>query len=183
MTASSSPADHLDNQLLDQLESGLREFPQRWIAGAGEVSDFFARWDAGWNTHDLDDLEMMVTEDITWEDPAMHGATVHGRAEFRSFTETFFRAFPDVHLEGTGELYLALEGRGLALPWRMTGTFTGELAIWSKDFGSNPVTVVPTGKRFELEGVDLYDFRDGLICDYTIQYDLLGFSQQLGLLG
>jgi hypothetical protein len=34
-----------------------------------------------------------------------------------------------------------------------------------------------------LEGVDLYEFRDGLLADYSIVYDLLGFSAQIGLMG
>ena len=116
------------------------------------------------------------------EDPAMFGETAHGRHEFRAFIEIFFHAFPDVHLEGTGALYLALEGTGLALPWRMTGTFTGELAFWGKRYGSKPPTLAPTGRAIDIEGIDLYEFRDGLISRHTLLYDVYDFSQQIGLL-
>ena len=112
----------------------------------------------------------------------MFGETAHGRSEFRAFVETFFRAFPDVHLESTGTLYPALEGTGLALPWRMTGTFTGELAFWGKRYGSKPSTWAPTGRPIDIEGIDLYEFRDGLISRQTLIYDLYDFSQQIGLL-
>jgi hypothetical protein len=112
----------------------------------------------------------------------MFGETVHGRSEFRVFTEMFFRAFPDVHLESTGTLYPALEGTGLALPWRMTGTFTGELAFWGKRYGSKPPTWAPTGRTIDIDGIDLYEFRDGLISHHTLIYDLYNFSQQIGLL-
>jgi len=123
----------------------------------------------------------MVTEDITWEDPAQFGATVHGRAEFRAFTEDLFRAIPDIRFDPIGAPYLPLEGDGLAVRWRMTGTFTGDLALWAKRFGPNAPAYAPTGRRVDLEGVDLYGFRDGLISRWRIVYDLFGLSQQLGL--
>jgi hypothetical protein len=148
-----------------------------------EREDFFGRWGTAWNTHDLDLLETLVAEDIVCRDPAMFGQIVESRTEFRDFIETLFAAFPDVHFEGTGALYLALEGNGIALPWRMKGTFTGELAAWSKNPGSEPARTTPTGQAFDMAGVDLYEFRDGLLCDYSIVYDLLGFSAQIGLLG
>jgi hypothetical protein len=176
-TAPTQPTD-----LLEQLQGGLQGFSERWLPRAGELDDFFERWDTAWNTHSLDQLDALVTEDIVCEDPAMFGETAHGRGEFRAFIEIFFRAFPDVHLEGTGALYPALEGTGLALPWRMTGTFTGELAFWGKQYGSKPPTWAPTGRRIDIDGIDLYEFRDGLISRQTLIYDLYGFSQQIGLL-
>ena len=125
-----TPSGTGSTDLLEQLTSGLQGFSERWLARAGELDAHLARWETAWNTHDLDGLAALVTEDIVCEDPAMFGETVHGRREFRAFAEMFFRAFPDVRLEGTGALYPALHGTGLALPWRMTGTFTGELAFW-----------------------------------------------------
>jgi steroid delta-isomerase-like uncharacterized protein len=168
--------------LLGQLRAGLPGLSERWLPRAGELSDFLERWETAWNTHDLDLLEALVTEDVVCEDPAMFGETAHGRREFRAFAELFFRAFPDVHLEGTGALYPALEGTGLALPWRMTGTFTGGLAFWGKRYGSKPPTWAPTGRAIDIEGIDLYQFRDGLISRHTLIYDLYGFTQQIGLL-
>jgi steroid delta-isomerase-like uncharacterized protein len=149
-------------------------------AGGGEALDHLDRWVKAWNSHDLDDLETMVTEDIRWDDPAMRGETVHGRAEFRAFTETFFEAFPDVQVEGVGA-YLALEGTGLAVRSRMTGTFAGELRLWGKGPGPRPPAIPPTGRRFDVGAVDLYEFRDGLISDWTLVYDLVDFGQQIGL--
>jgi hypothetical protein len=172
-----------DSLSLDQLKGGLQGFSERWLPRADELHSFFERWDQAWNTHDLDLLETLVAEDIVCEDPAMFGQRVESRAELRAFIETLFDAFPDVHFEDTGAFYLALEGNGVALPWRMTGTFTGEMAVWSKNPGSEASTTAPTGRSFDLEGVDLNEFRDGLLCNYSIVYDLLGFSAQIGLMG
>jgi predicted ester cyclase len=168
--------------LQDQLERGLRGLPERWLPRVGGLDALLTRWETAWNTHDLDLLETAVTEDVVWEDPAMFGETVHGRSEFRAFTEILFHAIPDVHFEDAGEPHLALEGTGLALPWRMTGTFTGELAFWGKRYGSQPPTWAPTGRRLDIEGVDLYEFRDGLISHWKIVYDVYGMLQQIGLL-
>jgi steroid delta-isomerase-like uncharacterized protein len=169
-------------QSLEAVEEQLQEFPGRWLPRAGALRDFLARWLEAWNSHAVDDLVALVTDDITWEDPAMFGDTVHGHAEFRAFTETLFRGLPDVRFEGVGAHYLNLEGTGLALRWRMTGTFTGDLALWGKRFGPTPPAYAPTGRRVDIEGVDVYEFRDGLISDWTIVYDLFGLSRQLGLL-
>jgi len=180
--ATAPPTSQQAEPLLEQLNRGLDGFSERWLARAGELDDFLGRWEAAWYTHDLDLLESLVTEDVVWDDPAMFGETVHGRGEFRAFTEIFFRAFPDIRFEGVGEPYLALEGAGITLPWRGTGTFSGELAFWGKRYGSAPPTCAPTGRRVDIEGVDLYEFRDGLISHWKIIYDLYDFTQQVGLL-
>jgi steroid delta-isomerase-like uncharacterized protein len=169
-------------QSLERLEEDLQGFPERWLPRANELREFATRWLEAWNSHDLDTLETMVTEDITWDDPAQFGETVHGRAEFRAFTEDLFRGIPDVRFDPIGAPYLPLEGDGLAVRWRMTGTFTGDLAVWGKRFGPNPPAYAPTGRRVDIEGVDLYEFRDGLISRWDIVYDLLGLSTQLGLM-
>jgi predicted ester cyclase len=164
---------------LEQLEEGLRELPERWLPHAAELRDFADRWERAWNSHSLDALESMITEDVTWEDPAMFGQTVHGRPEFRAFADTFFRAFPDVYVEGLGAPHLSLEGAGMALRTRMIGTFTGDLVRWGQD--PAPPSVPPTGRRFDIGAVELYEFQDGLVSHWTIAYDLLAMSAQLGL--
>jgi hypothetical protein len=179
-TRSDRPEQATD--LLEQLTGGLHGFTERWLPRASELSDYLQRWETAWNTHDVNQLQALVTEDIVCEDPAMFGETAHGRSEFGAFAELFFRAFPDVRLESTGALYPALEGTGLALPWRMIGTFTGELAFWGKSYGSKPPSWAPTGRSLDIEGIDLYEFRDGLVSRHTLIYDLYDFSQQCGLL-
>ena len=171
-----------DPSAATSIADSLRQLTLRWLPRADEVQSFFDHWAAAWDAHSLDELDALITDDITWEDPAMHGAIVHGRAEFRAFTETFFRAFPDVAFASIGEPYVDLDGSSLGVRWRMTGTFTGPLEIWSNSFADEPPTIAPNGKRFEIDGIDLYKLRDGLVSDYTILYDLTALSQQLGLL-
>ncbi len=182
MTTTAPPTSQQTTDLPGQLRGGLQGFSERWLPRVSELDDFLGRWETAWNTHNLDELEALVTEDIVCEDPAMLGETAHGRGEFRAFIEIFFRAFPDVHFESTGALYLALEGTGMALPWRLTGTFTGELQFWGKRYGPKPPALAPTGRAVDIDGIDLYEFRDGLISRHTLIYDPFDFSQQIGLL-
>ncbi len=182
MATSAPPTPNQTTDLMERLRGGLQGFSERWLARAGELDDFLGRWETAWNTHDPGGLEALVTEDIVCEDPAMLGETAHGRHEFRAFSELFFRAFPDVHIESTGAVYLAFEGTGMALPWRLTGTFTGELQFWGKRYGSKPPALAPTGRAVDINGIDLYEFRDGLISRHTLIYDPVDFSQQIGLL-
>jgi steroid delta-isomerase-like uncharacterized protein len=162
-------------------DEDLRALIGRWVPQLDALRGFAEGWVPAWNAHDVDELQTLVTDDITWEDPAMHGATVHGRAEFRAFIEPFFEAFPDVRVEAVGAPYLPLEGTALAIRSRMTGTFTGELVLWAKGLDNPPPTISPTGQRFDIHGVDFYGFRDGLVSEWTIVYDLLDFSRQIGL--
>jgi len=166
----------------EHLEERLHGLRDSWLPRADELRNFAGRWVEAWNAHSLDDLETMVTADVAWEDPAMRGETVHGRVEFRAFAGTFFRAFPDVTVEGVGDPYLSLEGTGVAVRSRMSGTFTGGLTPWGKRFGPTPPAIPPTGRPFDIRGVDLYGFREGLVSNWTIVYDLADFSQQIGLL-
>jgi hypothetical protein len=38
-----------------------------------------------------------------------------------------------------------------------------------------------TGKRIELDGIDIYDFHEGLLARYRSRYDLSEFARQVGL--
>lgn len=166
---------------VEELERDLRELPERWLPRAGEVVGWAQRWLEAWTSHDLDTLTELVTDDIVWDDPGMLGETVHGRSELRAFSEIFLRAFPDVRFNATAAPYLASDGSGLAVPWRMTATFTGELALWGKRHGANPPALAPTGRRADLKGVDLYEFRDGLLSRWTTVCDAFDLNRQLGL--
>lgn len=165
----------------DELERLIGELPERWAPHTRPTFDWLMRWLAAWNDHDLDVLETLIADDLAWEDPIMVGETVHGKAEFREYIETFWRGFPDVVFKPTGPPFLNVSGLRMAVPWRMQGTLTGELAWWGKRYGRRPPTFAPTNRRADIEGYDIYTFRDGLLAHYSIVCDFLTLSQQLGL--
>lgn len=146
-------------------------------ADGERIYDFLAQWAEALSSHDLDELDALVCEDVIWVDPAMLGDTVHGRAEVRAFHETLLHGFPDIRFQRVSSPYAALEGGGVAQRWRMTGTFTGDLRLWG-----TRAAYAPTRRRLDLEIVSFYELRAGLVCHWAIHYDLLDFSQQIGIL-
>ena len=53
------------------------------------------------------------------------------------------------------------------------GTHTGPL---------DPPGFAPTGRRWELDGVDLHEYRDGRVSRLRIAFDMLSATRQLGLM-
>lgn len=138
---------------------------------AAFVRSFAERWLAGWNDHDVEALVELCTEDVLWEDPALPGPE-RGRAAVREYLEGTWSMFPDLAFTLPEPPMLALEGPRAAQVWVMTGTMLGP-DPWAG--------FAPTGKRMQIEGNDLYEFRDGLVSHYRGRYDLAEVARQLGL--
>lgn len=147
--------------------------------GYDAVRDFAERWVDRWNAHAVEDILALVSEDVSWEDPVME-QTAHGRDAAREYISTLFRAFPDIEWAMPGALHVAPEGSGadgvtrVAQVWVCRGTVLGPL---------DPPGFAPTGRAFELRGVDLWDLRhhDGRLCRVTSHYDALGWARDVGL--
>jgi steroid delta-isomerase-like uncharacterized protein len=136
------------------------------------LREFGDRYLAAWNAHDPDAVAACVAEDIVWEDPALPEAA-RGRPEVAEFVRASATAFPDYRFSEPGAPAIGDEGRVAYVPWRMTATNTGPI---------DPPGFAPTGRGFEVEGVDLWRFRGGLIWRYRAVYDFAGMARQLGLL-
>ena len=137
---------------------------------AAFVRDFSERWVAAWNAHDADALVAMCTDDVEWEDPASP-EVAHGHEEVREFLATIWTIFPDLAFTTPEPPLVALEGPRAAQVWRLSGTF----------LGPDPTGFAPTGKHVDQEGVDLYEFRDGLVARYRARYDVSESLRQMGL--
>src|ERR1700736_1169635 len=115
-TRTTAKLDIMDDDSLDQAFATAK-------AHAAELREWAQKWWDAWNTQDLDGVVALVDENIVYEDPAMLGEPIRGRAQFRAFVEMFFSAFPDALFEQSEwPIYLATEGVGIAAPWRVTGT-------------------------------------------------------------
>jgi predicted ester cyclase len=88
----------------------------------------------------------------------------------RAQMEELFAAVPDARFEVVAT---TLEGERCALQWRMIGTFDG---------GAPMQGVVPTGSTLELEGVDVFTVRDGLIWRNDAFSDTMEFARQVGMM-
>ncbi len=117
---------------------------------------------AAWNDRDLDKFLALLTDDVYWTDPAMLGSPASGKAAVRRFAESVITAFPDFTYAIRGSMCVSADGQRCIIPWRITGTHLARL---------EPAGFMPTNRRADFEGVDLLDFRDGLVCRVETYFD------------
>lgn len=137
------------------------------------LNDFVRRYAKAWTKKEsaANPLKSLITEDVRWGDP-MLPQPIHGSAAVLGLLEACFTAFPDLTCDVMDPLYVCADGKSVMFHWRLSGTLNGPL----------PSGAQPTGKRMSMEGVDRWEFRDGLICHYQAYYDLGDMLRQVGLM-
>ncbi|HVS28815.1 MAG TPA: nuclear transport factor 2 family protein [Solirubrobacteraceae bacterium] len=136
------------------------------------VREFAAGYAAAWNGYDSSAMAGLVTEDVEWHDPALP-APARGLAEVQAFMETSWRAFPDLRFSQPDPPHISTSGNLVAWAWRMEGTMRGPI---------EPPGFAPTGRRMTVDGVDLWQLRDGRIAHYRAFYDMTDLARQLGIM-
>ena len=136
------------------------------------IRDFAQRWIDAWNSHEVDRVLALMSEDIEYCADAWP-KLMRGHADVREFLEAGWRAMPDMTLELLGGPYVIPGEPRAALHWRGRATHTGPL---------DPPGFAPTGRRWEQDGVDFLEYRDGRVCKLRITFDMLSVSRQLGLM-
>jgi steroid delta-isomerase-like uncharacterized protein len=139
---------------------------------SADLRSFIERYIAAWNGFDADALAQLITEDVTWADPALP-EPARGVVAVQEFMRTSARAFPDLRFSEPDPPHLTANGDLIAWAWTMDGTFRGPI---------DPPGFAPTGKRMKVDGVDLWRLRDGKIADYRAFYDMNDLVRQLGIL-
>jgi hypothetical protein len=125
------------------------------------IRDFATQWIDACNSHEVDRLLALMSEDIEYRDDAWP-KPMRGHADV-----------PDSTFELLGGPYVIPGEPRAALHWRGRATHTGPL---------DPPGFAPTGRRWEQDGVDLHEYRDGRVCKLRITVDVLSISRQLGLM-
>ena len=136
------------------------------------LSEFTQRYEAAWNGRDSSAIEALVTDDVSWFDPALP-ETIHGPAAVRRFMEDSWRAFPDLRFSEPDPPFRVEQGDKVAWAWVMEGTFTGPL---------DPPGFAPTGRSMRVQGIDEWTFRDGRIAIYRANWDVMDLARQLGIM-
>ena len=135
------------------------------------VEDFARNYEDAWHARDADRIAAACTEDVEWNDPALR-EPLHGRDGVRRFVRETVRMAPDFRVDTLSAPCIVPGEPTILVPYRMTGTATGPWEF---------LDMAPTGRSFEIEGVDRWEMRDGLIARYTTFYDGLDMSRQLGV--
>ena len=136
------------------------------------LRDFMLRWQDAWNSHDVERVLALMTEDIELRDGGWP-KPMRGHADVREFLKSIWRAMPDMTFEPISGPYVIPGEPRIAVHWRGWATLTGPL---------EPPGFAPTGRRWEIDGIDVHEYRDGRVCKVRIAYDTLSVSRQLGLL-
>jgi steroid delta-isomerase-like uncharacterized protein len=89
-----------------------------------------------------------------------------GRPGFKDFWTTMTTAFPDAHIEPRHEV---VDDDHVVIAYTLTGTHEGEFN-----------GIAPTGKRVEVNGIQIGRFEDGKIVERWGSSDELGLMKQLG---
>jgi steroid delta-isomerase-like uncharacterized protein len=127
----------------------------------GFLESFAERWWEAWNSHDGEAVAALCTDDVRNDGPAL-GREICGRAAIAAYVDTFAQAFPDMRFVIPEPPYASLTQPKAVVPWRFEGTQDGEFT---------PMGLAPTGARVEMDGVDHWWFRDGLISRRSMVYD------------
>jgi steroid delta-isomerase-like uncharacterized protein len=111
---------------------------------AAELCTLLDRFADAWNRHDLDALMSMMTDDCVFEasaGPQVDGQRSEGAQAVRAAYAAVFEAFHDAHW--ANPMHFIAGDRGVS-EWTFTGTRHD-------------------GTRVEVNGCDLFTFRDGKI--------------------
>ncbi len=92
-------------------------------------------------------------------------------ADVQQLTTTLHTAFPDFHIVIEDQI---AEGAKVVTRFTASGTHQG---VWQSPFG----ILQPTGKRFEHEGIRIFQIADGKLTETWGGADTLSQLQQLGL--
>lgn len=112
--------------------------------------------------------EQACTPDVAYEDPLSNGL-LEGPAQLAAHAERLRAAFPDVAVERSAPALA--EGRHACVPWRLTGTNEGELAV-----------VPATGRRLVLHGLHYLELDEGRVRRARGFFDTYDAATQLGIL-
>jgi steroid delta-isomerase-like uncharacterized protein len=136
------------------------------------IRDFIGRWLDAWNSHQADRVLTFLTEDVEIRDDSWP-KTMHGHRDVREFLQALWRATPDMTFELLAGPFVIPGEPCASFHWRGRGRFTGPM---------QPPGFAPTGRAWEVDGVDFQEYRDGRIAKLRVVFDLMTVSRQLGVM-
>jgi steroid delta-isomerase-like uncharacterized protein len=135
-----------------------------------ELEKVIAAYGHAWNSHDVEAILAMHTEDSVFENHTSGGVGT-GKVAVREILNGVFAAFPDIRFDARRTYVRA---GVVTQEWTATGT----LAI---PYTKGTTTVQPTGKKVSWNGVDVIPFAGNLIARKDVYVDSVGFLRALGL--
>jgi steroid delta-isomerase-like uncharacterized protein len=131
-----------------------------------DVVAFFADQQREWDRRDSEALTLRHADQGTVVSPIFR--TVHGRAEILTSYQSLFETFPDWRYVGR---QLVVDGDHVAEEFIVDATHSGPF-----------MGLPPSGRKFSIIGVRLFEMEDGLIVHERRYYDFTGLLIQIGIL-
>ena len=128
-----------------------------------------ATYGEAWNSHDVEAILAMHTEDSVFENHTSGGKAV-GKAAIREMLKGIFAVFPDLRFDARRTY---VQDGLVTQEWTATGT----LAL---PYTKGSVTVQPTGKKVSWNGVDVIPFAGNLVARKDVYVDSMSFLRALG---
>ena len=124
------------------------------------------RWAFGQlNTRDVSAVRRFWNDDTYERFPDKE---CRGADEIAAYFENVFAALPDFHIEVVN---LAEQGDDVYVHWKLTGTHTG-----------TPFQdIQATGRQLEIDGIDHFVVRDGVVASNFVVFDQMQFARAVGL--
>ena len=135
-----------------------------------ELQEFIDRYNDAWNTHDVEAIVAMHTEDSIFENHVTGDVNV-GREQIEKAITGIFAVFPDLSFEGRRQY---IREDLVVQEWTARGTQKGTMT-------RGGVEVEPTGKHVEYKGMDVIPIEDGLVARKDVYSDSVTLMRQLGL--
>ena len=135
-----------------------------------ELQEFIDRYNAAWNSHDVDTIVSMHTEDSVFENHVTGDRNL-GREAIGRAISGIFSVFPDLAFE-TRRAYVRDDL--VVQEWTARGTHQGTMT-------RSGIEVEPTGRRVEYDGMEVIPMRDGLVARKDVYSDSITLLRQLGL--
>jgi steroid delta-isomerase-like uncharacterized protein len=141
--------------------------PQDSEAALGDAID---RYNAAWNSHDLDVIMAMHAPDMVFDNHTA-GESASGE-DVRAHIGSIFETWPDIEFS-TRRLYVR---EGLVVQeWTASATH-------AKTMRRGDLVAEPSGRRIEWDGIDSIPFEDGLVKRKDVYSDSVSILRQVGLL-
>jgi steroid delta-isomerase-like uncharacterized protein len=137
-------------------------------ADARALEHVLEEWTLAWSSGDVARVLRLYADDVYYEDVPFE-VVRQGRGGVRDFATSIFGGFSDVRFERKSR-FVSADGRSGTIEWVWRGRQV-------KDFPRLPAT----NKPFEVRGVTIVQFRDGLIVRNSNHWDLTLFLRQVGL--
>jgi steroid delta-isomerase-like uncharacterized protein len=132
------------------------------VTAGTDVDALAVKWASAWNSHDVERVIPLFTDDVVYEDVAI-GQVNKGAEQLRKFAKFFFDVVPDLKIDVTGS---HIKGGHGYIEWTLSGTDVG---------------IFKTNRKFSIRGSTVLDVDRTKISRDFDYYNVATLMEQVGV--